>query len=84
MRFYLSNFCHVDQWLVPGTAAAAAVSLATASDSIQQPKNKSLGLFYSVAVALWPNGHGLKNSEISKHVHIGLQKNLDFINVRLD
>ena len=27
---------------------------------------------------------GLKNSEISKHVHIGLQKNLDFTNVRLD
>jgi len=27
---------------------------------------------------------GLKKSEISKHVHIGLQKNLDFTNVRLD
>jgi len=27
---------------------------------------------------------GLKNREISKHVYIGLQKNLDFINVRLD
>jgi len=27
---------------------------------------------------------GPKKSEISKHVHIGLQKNLDFIKVRLD
>ena len=27
---------------------------------------------------------GLKNSEISKHVHVGLQKKLDFINIRLD
>ena len=38
-----------DALVVRGTAAAA-VSLATASDSIQQPKNKSL--FFSVAVAL--------------------------------
>ena len=27
---------------------------------------------------------GPENSEISKHVHIGLQKNLDLTNVRLD
>jgi len=44
----------------------------------------SVSLVNSHRLLICCASQGLKNSEISKHVHIGLQKNLDFINVRLD